>query len=134
MGERGCRGDDALSCEREFAAADPGVAGQHQAAGVVELGGEADGLALLAAEVELAGGGLGEVGDGASAGREAGVACGQDAQQRLLDLPRGGHAAGVLLGVHPLVGDAQRLGRVGGLARQRDRAIGAADPEAVAVL
>ena len=41
---------------------------------------------------------------------------------------------GVLLRVHALVGDAQRLGRVHRLAREHDRAVGAGDGEALAAL
>ena len=68
------------------------------------------------AEAEAAGGGLGELGDGAHVAAQGRVAGGEHAQQDVLDLARGGHAAGVLLGVHALVGDAQGLGGVGGLA------------------
>src|SRR5215213_10124543 len=50
----------------------------------------------------------------------AGIALGERAQQHVLALAAGGHAAGVLVRVHPLVGDPQRLDGVVGLDRQRD--------------
>ncbi len=85
-------------------------------------------------ETEGAGDGVGAVGDGDGVAAELGVANGLHAEQRVLDLADGGGAAGVLLGVHALVGDAQGVVGAVGFGRERDRAVGAADPEAVALL
>ena len=69
---------------------------EHQAACLVELGGQPDRLALGVTHIEHTGGGLGEIGDGAGVANQSGVAGAEDGQEGFLDLTGGGHAACVL--------------------------------------
>ena len=91
--------------------------GHGDLADVVQLGGVADLLDLVVAELQQQRGRLGEVGDAAEVAAQVRVALGQRAQQHVLALAARGRAAGVLLRVHALVGDPQRLGDVRRLER-----------------
>ena len=122
-GRRG--GDDALADEGVAAHEGPLVVveraglvedrvGDGHLAHVVQLGGHAHVVERLAFEAEVAADGLGELGHAAEMALEAGMALGKGAQQHVGALALGRGAAGVLVRVHALVGDEQRLARRSG--------------------
>ena len=98
----------------------------------VQLGGVADRLALVARRGRARA--RGRLRHARRRRRASGGVGSSTASRTSLAWRRGGHAAGVLLRVHALVGDPQGLVGVRRLGRERDRAVRAADPEAVAVL
>ena len=121
-------GDDALADDRVAADELPlGVVergglvedrvGDRDLADVVQRGGVADVVDLLLVEPQAAGDRLGQLGHAADVLAQLGVALGQRAQQHVAALAARRAAAAVLVRVHALVGDAQRLAGVVRLAR-----------------
>ena len=95
--------------------------GDGHLADVVQRGGVADVVDLLGVELQAPRDGLGQLGHAADVLAQLGVALGQRAQQHVAALVARRAAAAVLVGVHALVGDAQRLAGV--VRPRRARAI-----------
>ena len=72
------------------------------------------------------------VGDPAVVDVEVGLALGHHADEQVTRLRAAGAAAAALAGVHALVGEPQRLGRVLGVLGQDDEPVGSRDGEPVA--
>jgi hypothetical protein len=77
---------------------------------------------------------FGEPGDAVDVIARPRIAFGERGQEHARRLLARRHTAPVLLGVHALVGEAQRLHRGARLGRQQHGAVGGADHEAVPVL
>ena len=102
-------------------------------ADVVELGGADQHVQRFGIEPHAATDGGRERSDLVVVGVEIRLALGHDADQQVASLLAAGAAAAALARVHALVGEAERLGRVLGVLRKHDQAVGGRDLEAVAV-
>ena len=144
-GELGGGADDALADDRVLAHVLPLVLGElargvqdrvgdRDLADVVQRGGAADLEQLGVVEAELAPDGADEVGDVLDVLVQLAVVLGGDPQQHLVDGLVAGAPAAALVGVHALVGAAQRVDRVLGRIGDAHRAVGAAHVKAPAGL
>ena len=143
--QRGRGEEDALADDRVATHVGPLVVGQRprllqhavgdaDLADVVQVGGQAHPLALALVQAQAAGHELGQPAHGARVLVEVRMSLVQHAHEQVLAVVGRARAPAVLLGVHPLVGQPQRLGSVPRVGGQQDGAVRSADVEALAAL